>query len=188
MGIPMGLGKLGTDNVCLMRKFRWLFFIDGVCDDGTSALPPDKGARPSLTFKEIEVQHLNETIYFAGKPDWKPINLTLFDLKLSNNPIFSWLKNQYEPCDDLGTWKAPSPGSWKKTGRLKMYDGCGNIMEEWVFMNIWPNNIEWGELDMSNQDYVTVELTLRYDRAWAKDCSGSPFVGDINSGGGAGLV
>jgi hypothetical protein len=171
MGREMGLGAVGGGDICLMRKFRWLFFIDGVCDDGTSALPPDKGARPSLNFKEIEVQHLNETIYFAGKPDWKPINLTLFDLKLKKNPIFTWLKEQYEPCEDKGNWKAPDPGEWKKTGRLKMYDGCGNILEEWVFRNIWPNNIEWGDLDMSNQDYVTVELTLRYDRAWTVDCS-----------------
>lgn len=190
----MGLGKLGGGDLCLMRKFRWLFFIDEVCDDGTSALPPDKGARPSLNFKEIEVQHLNETVYFAGKPDWKPINLTLFDLKLNKNPIFQWLKEQYESCDDKGNWKAPEPGRWKKTGRLKMFDGCGNVMEEWVFRNIWPNNIEWGDLDMSNQDYVTVELTLRYDRAWALDCSSGGgggngnFTGDINPGGGAGLA
>lgn len=176
MGRNMGLGKIGSDSICMMRKFRWLFFIDGVSDDGTTALPPDKGARPSLNFKEIEAQHLNETIYFAGKPDWKPITLTLFDLKTNGNPIFKWLKEQYEPCQDKGTWKRPSVsdagGGWKRTARLEMYDGCGNVMERWVYRNIWPNNIEWGDLDMSNNDYVTVELTLRYDRAWAEDCSG----------------
>ena len=107
MGRQMGLGKLGGD-VCIMRKFRWLFFIDGVCDDGTNSLPPDKGARPSLNFKEIEAQHLNETVYFAGKPDWKPVNLTLFDLKSKTNPIFKWLKEQYEPCEAkerISSWK-----------------------------------------------------------------------------------
>lgn len=163
----MGLGKLGGD-ICMMRKFRWLFFIDGVSGDGASALPPDKGARPSLSFKEMEVQHLNETIYFAGKPDWKPVQLTLFDLKLNKNPIFEWLKNQYEPCQDKGKWYVPK--NWKRTGRLEMYDGCGNVLERWIYRNVWPNNIEWGDLDMQNQDYVTVELTLRYDRAWAEGC------------------
>jgi hypothetical protein len=163
----MGLGKLGGD-ICMMRKFRWLFFIEGVSDDGTSALPPDKGARPSLSFKEMEVQHMNETIYFAGKPDWKPVTLTLFDLKMNKNPIFEWLKNQYEPCGDKGNWYVPK--NWKKRGRLEMYDGCGNVLERWIFMNVWPNNIEWGDLDMQNSDYVTVELTLRYDRAWVEGC------------------
>ena len=71
-----------------------------------------------------------------------------------------------------------------------MYSGCGDVMEEWVYSNIWPNNIEWGDLDMSNQDVVTVEMTLRYDRAYAEDCSdnGSLFTGDINPGGGAGFA
>lgn len=174
MAQNMGMGKLGTGDVCVMRKFRWLFFIDGVCDDGTSALPPDKGARPSLNFKEMEAQHLNETIYFPAKPDWKPITLTLFDLKLKRNPVFGWLREQYDVCggedpaSETAIWKRP--GAFKKDARLEMYDGCGNVVEKWWFKNAWPNNIEWGDLDMQNSDYVTVELTLRYDRAWVTDC------------------
>lgn len=167
------MGKLGGD-ICMMRKFRWLFFIDGVSDDGASALPPDKGARPSLSFKEIEVQHLNETVYFPGKPDWKPIQLTLFDLKTNYNPVFEWLSEQYDVCggndqsSEAAYWSTPR--NFKRDGKLKMFDGCGNVMEEWVFKNMWPNNIEWGDLDMSNSEYITVELTLRYDRAWVTDC------------------
>lgn len=57
-------------------------------------------------------------------------------------------------------------------------------MEKWFFKNVWPNNIEWGDLDMSNNEYITVELTLRYDRAWVTDCRTNPsFTGDINVGG-----
>ena len=164
----MGLGKLGSDVVCIKRKFRWQLRIPDICVDGTNALPPEKSARPSLSFKEIEAQHLVETIYFAGKPEWKPINLTLYDIKKSRNPIFKWLKEQYDPCE--GTWKAPSPGSWKKsTAYLEMYDGCGNILETWVFENVWPNAIEWGDLDMANSEYATVDLTLRYDRAYIQE-------------------
>lgn len=182
MGRDMGMGKLGGSDVCVMRKFRWLFFIDGVSDDGTNSLPPDKGARPSLSFKEIEAQHLNETVYFPSKPDWKPIQLTLFDIKVPGrvNPVFNWLKEQYDVCGgdpleevrsggmDIAKWKMT--GNFKKTVRLEMYDGCGNLVERWWYQNAWPNNIEWGDLDMNTNDYVTVELTLRYDRAWVTDC------------------
>lgn len=177
MAQNMGMGKLGSSNICMMRKFRWLFYITGVSGDGANVLPPDKGARPSLNFKEIEVQHLNETVYFPGKPDWKPITLTLFDLKevAFANPIFSWLKEVYDVCsneisEDRAIWKAPAPGAFKRDGTLKMFDGCGNVMEEWVFKNMWPNNVEWGDLSMDNSEYITVELTLRYDRAWVKGC------------------
>jgi len=169
MGRDMGIGVLGGGDVCMKRKFRWLFYIDGVVGEGANMLPPDKGSRPSLSFKEMDAQHINETIYFAGKPEWKPIQLTLFDLKTSENPVFKWLKNQYDTCGDKGDWKRPG-GNWKRTVNIELYDGCGNSIERWVVRNAWPNNIEWGDLDMSQNEYVTVELTLRYDRAWIEGC------------------
>lgn len=160
MGFDFGLE---SPNLCLMRKFRWLFFIPEISSWGTNALPPEKGARPSLSFKEIEAQHLNEIIYYPSKPDWKPITLTLYDLKKNKNPVFEWLKEKYDPYK--GTWKAA--GNFKQPlAWLSMYDGCGNVQEQWYFENVWPNNLEWGELDMSDSSYVTVELTLRYDRAY----------------------
>ena len=169
MAITMGLGDLGLPSACLLRKFRWLFKIPNISASGINTLPPEKGARPSLSFKEIEAQHLNETIYFPGKPDWKPINLVLYDLKKNNNPIIDWLSNQYNP--QQGTWKVgvgknERDNFKKQTATLEMYDGCGNVQEKWAFENVWPNNIEWGELDMSDSGYVTIDLTLRYDRAY----------------------
>ena len=162
----MGIGKLGGPAICYKRKFRWLLKIDDISGDGTNVYAPEKSARPSISFKEIEAQHLNETIYFAGKPEWKPINLVLYDTKAPSNwPVFEWLKLQYDPC--TGNWIAPSPNTWKKsTAYLEMYNGCGDIIETWVYENIWPNAIEWGELDMANSEYATIDLTLRYDRAY----------------------
>ena len=167
MGFDFGLE---SPNLCLMRKFRWLFFIPDISAEGTNALPPEKGARPSLAFKEIEAQHLNEIIYYPSKPDWKQITLTLYDLKKNTNPVFNWLKEKYDPYN--GTWKV-GENFKKPIARLQMYDGCGNVQENWIFENVWPNNIEWGELDMSDSSYVTVELTLRYDRAYVPP---PPFV------------
>ncbi len=174
--MDMGIGVIGGPSVCMKRKFRWLLKINGVSGEGAKVLQPEKSARPSLSFKEIEVQHLNETIYFPGKPEWKPINLTLYDVKLSSNPVFQWLQEQYDPCGE-GVWKTPSPGLWKKDrARLEMYDGCGNILETWAYDNVWPNAIEWGDLDMGNSDYVTVDITLRYDRAYLEEeCSLQPM-------------
>ncbi len=170
----MGLGALGTSDVCFKRKFRWLFLIPSV-SGAVGMLPPERGARPSVTIKENEAQHLNEIIYFPSKPDWKPINLTLYDLKLNRNPVIEWLSNQYNP--QTGRWNIgygeitglgalQDTGEFKKDAQIQMLDGCGNIIEEWELQNVWPNNIEWGELDMSDSNYMTVDLTLRYDRAY----------------------
>lgn len=174
MAEMMGLGIIGNPNVCFKRKFRWMFKLDGIAGNGgaTPVLPPEKSARPSVSFKEIEVQHLNETILFPGKVEWKPINLVLFDLKLNKNPVFEWLKEIYVPKD--GDWKFPigssaNAGFKRQTAIVELYDGCGNTLERWVYENIWPQQIEWGELDMGSSDYLTAELTLRYDRAYIEE-------------------
>ena len=77
-GKDMGLGILNLPNTCFKRKHRWFVKFDDI--DYADILPPNKTARPTLSFKEMEAQHLNETIYFPGKPDWKPINLTLYEM------------------------------------------------------------------------------------------------------------
>jgi len=172
MGFDFGLNE--TD-LCLPRKHRWLFFIEAVSADGINALPPFKAARPTLTFKEMEAQHLNETIYFPQKPDWKPINLTLYEPRSRTNPhpIFEWIKKGYNPDPD-SEWKpsviegAAGPPQALKVpeARLELYDGCGEIMEKWKFETVYPQVINFGDLDMSSGDIVTVDVTLRYDRAF----------------------
>jgi len=172
MGFDFGLDD---PNVCFKRKHRWLFIIEGISADGSSSgvdsLPPSKSARPNISFKEIEAQHLNETIYFPGKPEWKPVSLTLYESRNGKNPVFNWLKNIYDP--NQGKYSASIISNVKDeikfkkpTARLELYDGCGGVIEKWVYEAIWPQSVEFGDLDMATSDLVVCELTLRYDRAY----------------------
>lgn len=168
MGFDFGLDE---PNTCFKRKFRWLLRIPDVCSDTIQTLPPLKGSRPSLSFKEMEVQHTTETIYFPGKPEWKPITLTLYDIKKNQHPVFEWIKKLYDP--DLGEYKYSFDDnikeSFKKSeAELAVYDGCGNIIETWIYENIWCQNIEFGDLDMTSSEYLTCDITLRYDRAYIR--------------------
>lgn len=151
------------------RKNRWLFKIEGISAQGNNALPPSKAARPNLTFKEMEAQHLNETIFFPSKPEWKPITLTLYEPFCGNDhtkhPVFEWLKKGYDPKN--GNWKPALDNQFKiDRATLELYDGCGNTLETWVFEGVWPQGVEFGELDMGSSEVITCDLTLRYDRAW----------------------
>lgn len=176
-GEPMGLSfGLEDPTIPLKRKFRWLFKIKGISSDDfpgqIRALPPRRGNRPSLGWKEYEFQHLNETIYYPFKPDWKPVQLHLFDLRCNMNPVFDWIRfNQqatnpglYNP--QIGTWTPVVCAQLKRNATLVILDGCGGTIEQWAFDGCYPQNIEWGELDMDNNDIITVDMTLRYDRAY----------------------
>lgn len=60
---------------------------------------------------------------------------------------------------------------------LALYDGCGTVMETWTLVYVWPQAINFGELDYSSSEEVTIELTLRYQNAiYSAACPG----GSIN--------
>lgn len=161
----MGWGNsFGLNDGCFKRKYRWLFFIPEISAEGVNALPPSKAARPEVSFKELSLEHLTETIYYPGKPEWKPIQLTLFDIVKKENPILTWLASLYD-VENESQYKY-AVGFKKSQAILELYDGGGDVLEKWTFDSIWPTTIAWGDLDMSSQDICTVDLTLRYDRAY----------------------
>jgi phage tail-like protein len=173
----MGMGRLASPDAIFKRKFRWMFYIEtpGASDwigderQGISALPPLKGARPSVEFKDIEVQHVIEDIYLPGKPSWKPINLVLYDIcpPSSKHPIWKWILQCYNP--EQGRFFAILDNGFKKKCTLELYTGCGTIMETWTFENAWPSQVNFGDLDMSSSEVVTCDITLKYDRAYLVD-------------------
>jgi len=180
MGIPMGLNMgLGPGSTSLCkRKFRWLFYITNLSATGIRALPPLRSSRPKVDLQEMQARHLNEDVFYPAKPQWQPITLTLFDLKRSVHPVFDWLKNTYDP--ETGDWNPPLKQQAAAGGRttpliqsfatLDLYDGCGNCVEKWVYEDVWPSGIDFGQLDMSTSDFVTVDITLRYARAYLQNC------------------
>lgn len=162
MGFDFGLED---SELCMKRKNRWLFRIPNISASGVNSLPPSRASRPGIGFKEMEASHLTETIYFPGKPDWKTVNLTLYEIqKNSEHPIFEWIKKIYDP--EVGTSGASCDGFKELQAFLEMYDGCGNTLETWVFESVWPQNIEFGDLDFTSSDVVVCDITLRYDRAY----------------------
>lgn len=156
--------------ICFKRKFRWKMIIPGISADGIYTLPPSKSAKPTISFKEITVEHLNETISYPGKPEWKPIELTLYDIdKGIQNPVFAWLRRQYDTLpENCSYWKPSLQAPTFKPAQISliMYDGCGDTQEIWVYEHPWIQNVDFGEVAMDDSSVVTCDLTLRYDRAY----------------------
>lgn len=163
MGFAFGLGD---PNTCFKRKFRWLLKIPQVSAEGIDSLPPLKSARPSISFKEMEVQHLTEQVFFPSKPEWKPITVSLYDLKRAKHPVYEWVRKVYRPNADDNNWSPSVGNGFKIQARLELYDGCGDTLESWVYENAWPQDVNFGELDMGSSEYVTCDIVLRYDRAY----------------------
>jgi len=162
------------DKLC-KRKHRWLFQLTSnngeVIGDGSlNTLPPLKTSRPTLVFKEMSAQHLNEEVFYPAKPDWKPIQITLYDIKTNgNHPVFEWLKSLYDP-EDQAKWSAPvDSGFIRPNATLTLFDGCGEVVERWVYQSVWPQTVDFQQLDMGLSEYVTCDLILRYVRAYIEE-------------------
>lgn len=177
MGLDFGLNHSGR---FVKRKFRYLMRIDDVVADDNKAqktLPPLSSARPSLSFKEMNANHLIEEVFYPARPDWKPINLVLYDLKLDNNPVWDWITEFYNP--EEGTLVTPNEDSSPTSGfirkvTLDLFDGCGSIVESWVYEDAWPTSINFQTLDMGDTGVCTIDLSLRYVRAYVIDPSELP--------------
>lgn len=168
MGLDFGLDK----GLFCKRNFRWLFYIPEVCGDespGAHSLPPSKAARPNLSFKEMEVKHLSEDVFYPAKPDWKPVNITMYDLSLQPyaqdpHPVFKWINKIYDPT--LGRFNTPLEERYITEAQLRMYNGCGDLIEMWIYEDAWAQAVNFQNLDMADSNVTTCELTLRYARAY----------------------
>lgn len=169
--MEMGFYQDEWDTCFIKKNFQWKLVIPGISASGVNSLPPKDSAKPTISFKEIEVPHVTENIFFPGRPDWKPIPLTLYDIQKDvENPVFTWLRLLYDPSPTGCSSYNPSTsteGCFKPAScYLEHYNGCGEVVERWIYEHPWPNNVEFGTLDMGDSQVATCSLTLRYDRAY----------------------
>jgi hypothetical protein len=173
MGFAFGLE---SGKYC-KRQFRWIFEIPDVVADetaaqrGIDALPPEKAARPSLAFKEMDVKHLTEDVFYPAKPEWKPVTITVWDLATASNPVFEWVKYFYNPQSGIltepNTKRNANNQSLFRNCYLKMLNGCGTeVLETWVWEDAWPQAVNFQTLDMTANGITMCDITLRYARAY----------------------
>jgi hypothetical protein len=176
----MGIGLLGDKNIVFKRKFRWTFQVQDIC--GSSSIPESfvkLAARPNLSIEETEINFLNAKTWIPGKGSWNTISVTYIDVanvqgtslnasQGSPDNLYKWLASVY---DFRGQGAGATPGQlnngsrrrdYAATGVLNLYDGCGGTLETWYLNDMWPTEVNFGELDYAASEEVTIELTLRY--------------------------
>ena len=174
------MGDLANSDIVFKRKFRWTFKVDGFCSGTTIKEHFVKlASRPNLSIEETEINFLNGKMWIPGKGSWETITVTYYDVagggagEMAN--VYTWIATVYNFLDSTKLTQSSKRADYGGKGTLKLYDGCGNSMETWELRHMWPQAVNFGELDYSSSEECTVELTLRYSEVdYTNDCGGAP--------------
>lgn len=165
-----GVGTGPNHMVETRRKHRWLFQTMGKASKGEFdrevLLILREATRPHQTTEEPEMHHNQEKAYFAGKHSWEPINLVWYDGEQApdiSKEVWEWLNGVI----GIHTGNIPvfKPNQYKKNASLQMLQGDGTASETWQLFGCWPQDINWNGLDYTDTEIMTVDVTMRYDRA-----------------------
>ena len=166
--IPMGIGLLGFKNTIFKRKFRYTFELQDICASNGSAQSVPKwyvkvAGRPNWSIEETEVNFLNAKTWIPGKQSFETMTVTYIDVAtMDSAPLFNWLASVYDFTDPINLKMGSNRNDYAATAIIKMWDGCGQLLEIWTLNDVWPSAVNFGELDYSSSEEATIELTLRY--------------------------
>ena len=186
MSQPMGLGLLGDPNIIFKRKFRWTFTVTNICNGSAPNIAPNfvkVAARPNLEIEETQIDYLNARGWIPGKGFWNTIQVTYYDVAVTSAvasganilSIFTWIQSVYNYTNPVQLNNGARGADYYATGLLSLYDGCGGLLENWTLNNMWPTQIDFGELDYGSSDTCDIQLTLRYSNVvYTNDCGSQP--------------
>jgi len=176
--IPMGIGRLGFQNLIFKRKFRFTFELEDIC--GGRKVPKHfvkVAARPSISIEETQIDFLNARTWIPGKAQFETMSVTYLDVADTDmGPLFTWLASVYNFSDPVQLQMGSQRKDYTATAIIKIWDGCGTLMEIWTLKDVWPTAIDFGDLDYSSSDMMDIQLTLRYSNVtYESICPGFTF-------------
>lgn len=174
----MGLGVLAGPNLVFKRKFRWTLDINTNCGYHIPQQLVKVAGRPNISIEETEIHFLNGKMYIPGKATWETITVTFYDVghyQQGVGGLYSWLTAVYNFTNPVTLQQSSSIQGYSATGVLNLYDGCGTVMETWTLSNMFPQTINFGDLDYSSSEEVTIEVTLRYSQVQYTPGCGNQF-------------
>jgi hypothetical protein len=148
------------------RKNRWILVINDI-----NSYTCKKTAKPQYEQGEAEHNYLGHTYYFPGTIKWKELSITVVDPV--DNPVTKKLaeiveRSGYHPLSGVNDYGFISKKkAVRELGLVKVMqlDADGNPIETWTLHNGWLKDINFGELDYTQDDLVEVEFSIRFD--WA---------------------
>ena len=121
-------------------------------------------ARPSITFEEIALNHINTTRYIKGRGTWETLEVTLYDpiVPSGAQAVMEWVRLHKESV----TGRDGYSDFYKKEIKFNLLGPVGDKVEEWVLKGAFLTAANFNDLSMDDGAAVAdIALTIRYDYA-----------------------
>ena len=139
-------------------KNRFIMYVEGV-----PAYLIKAAARPTISFEEIALDHINVKRYVKGKGDWQNLNITLYDAIVPSGAqaVMEWVRLHKESV----TGRDGYSDFYKKDITINVLGPVGDKVEEWTLKGAWIKDANFGEMAWETNEPMDIVLTLRYDYA-----------------------
>jgi len=139
-------------------KNRFVMSIDGI-----PAYLIKTANRPSITFEEVELNHLNVKRFVKGKATWETVSMTMYDpvVPSAAQAVMEWVRLSHESV----TGRDGYSDFYKKDVDVQVLGPVGDIVEQWKLKGAWIQSANFNDLDFASSDPVDIEVTIRYDYA-----------------------
>ena len=172
--VPLATNQSASTQGLLMPKlryrFRAVFENFGVSTDRVELTKQVASiSRPNLNFNPFTIDVYNSKVNLVGKPQWEAVTVTLRDDAGGN--VSKLVGEQVQKQFDFAEQASASSGiDYKFVLKFEMLDGgngnnAANVLETWEIYGAFLSQVNYGEMDYSSNEPVTIELTVTYDNA-----------------------
>lgn len=124
----------------------------------------------SLTLDDIQVDRVNDRVFYPGKPSQDELTVTFDNLYLKNTTptLWKWLKAMYDPITGDMTKNAAPGGPGNRTFKasrvvIMELDNTRNPHAAIELYGVFPKAVRFSEKNYSTNEFSTVEVSFRWD-------------------------
>jgi hypothetical protein len=172
--VPLANDTSASSQGLLMPKLAYRFRVTlenfGITGNTTELTKQVIDAsRPNLSFDQIPIDVYNSRIYMAGKHTWAPVTINLRD-DVNGNVQKSVGEQLQKQFDFFEQSSAATGQDYKFTQRIEILDGGNgantpNVLETWELYGCYLTSVDYGAMNYSTNDAMTVALNIQYDNA-----------------------
>ena len=131
--------------------------------EGDPAYLIKKISRPSITFNEVVLDHINVKRKIKGKANWDNITCDLYDPVTPSGAqsVMEWIRLSHESV----TGRDGYSDFYKKNIHIQTLGPVGDIVEEWILKGAYCQQASFGDMDWNTDTPAQIAITIVMDYA-----------------------